>query len=242
MKRNYLVVVALMLVAAAVPGYALSGRVSSEVADNTAYVHHDSAWFNCCADMSFEIKPNPDTAGIIDIYERDLGTHPCYCMCYFDFTHILEGLEPGDYLARVWEASYDEEYTLAGVTSFVIKARLCPYTITTLMSECYDAEGAEEPPASPHTGLELTNASANPTQQSAQIRYFLPADARVALEIYDVTGTRVRELNVGSQEQGEHLLVWDIRNDAGQSVPRGIYFVRLKAAGEARSLKLIVLR
>jgi hypothetical protein len=155
--------------------------------------------------MSFEIKPNPDTAGIIDIYERDLGTHPCYCMCYFDFTHILEGLEPGDYLARVWEASYDEEYTLAGVTSFVIKARLTPYTITTLMSECYDAEGAEEPPASPHTGLELTNVSANPARQSAQIRYFLPADARVALEIYDVTGTRVRTLNVGGQERGEHL-------------------------------------
>jgi len=241
MKRYRVLFGALAIGAFVVTAYA-SGKVSSEVKNNTAYVHHDSAWFNCCQDMSFEIKPNPDTAGIIDIYERDLGTHPCYCMCYFDFTHILEGLEPGDYLARVWEASYDEEYTLAGVTSFVIKARLTSYTITTLMSECYDAEGAEEPPASPHTGLELTNASANPTQQSAQIRYFLPADARVALEIYDVIGTRIRTLNVGSQEQGEHLLVWDIRNEAGEVVPRGIYFVRLKAAGEARSLRLIVLR
>ncbi|MCK4333183.1 T9SS type A sorting domain-containing protein [candidate division WOR-3 bacterium] len=241
MKRYRVLFGALAIGAFVVTGLA-SGKVSSEVKNNTAYVHHDSAWFNCCQDMSFEIKPNPDTAGIIDICERDLGTHPCYCMCYFDFTHILEGLEPGDYLARVWEASYDEEYTLAGVTSFVIKARLTPYTITTLMSECYGAEGAEEPPASPHTGLELTNASANPTRQSAQIRYFLPADARVALEIYDVIGTRIRTLNVGSQEQGEHLLVWDIRNEAGQSVPRGIYFVRLKAAGEARSLRLIVLR
>ncbi len=241
MKKGMVFLAVVVCLVGAIPAYA-SGRVSSEVKNNTAYVHHDSAWFNCCQDMSFEIKPNPDTAGIIDICERDLGTHPCYCMCYFDFTHILEGLEPGDYLARVWEASYDEEYTLAGVTSFVIKARLTPYTITTLMSECYDAEGAEEPPASPHTGLELTNASANPTRQSAQIRYFLPADARVALEIYDVIGTRIRTLNVGSQEQGEHLLVWDIRNEAGQSVPRGIYFVRLKAAGEARSLRLIVLR
>lgn len=242
MKRNYLVVVALMLVAAAVPSYALSGRVWSEVADNTAIVHHDSAWFNCCADMSFEIKPNPDTVGIIDIYERDLGTHPCYCMCHFDFTHILEGLEPGDYLARVWEASYDEEYTLAGTTSFTIKAQLGSFSTTTLMSDCYDAEGAEEPPSSPHTGLELTNVSSSPTQQSAQIRYFLPTQTEVLIQIYDVTGTRVRKLNIGSQEQGEHLVIWDTREESGQPIPRGIYFVRLQAAGQARSLSLIVLR
>lgn len=241
MKRSYMLFVAVVLLAAVVPAYA-SGRVWSEVKDNVAYVHHDGAWFNCCADMSFEIKPHPDSAGIIDIYERDLGTHPCYCMCYFDFTHMLYGLAPGTYLARVWEASCDDPYTLAGFTSFTILSKEGAYNTTTHKSDCYDAEGAEEPPGSEDRRLDLENTSSAPVEKSAPIRYYLPADAEVRLEIYDVTGTRVRTLDIGSQESGEHFVVWDIRNDSGESVPRGIYFVRLDASGQSRSLKLIVLR
>jgi hypothetical protein len=231
-----------VLLSVVVGGYALSGKVWSEVKDNVAYVHHDRAWFNCCADMSFEIKPHPDTAGIIDIYERDLGTHPCYCMCYFDFTHTLHGLAPGTYLARVWEASYEDPYALAGTTNFVIEGQEGAYNTTTHKSDCYDAEGAEEPPGSEDRRIELENASSAPVEKQAPIRYYLPEDAEVRLEIYDVTGTRVRTLDIGSQKAGEHFVVWDIRNHSGVAVPRGIYFVRLDASGQARSLKLIVLR
>jgi hypothetical protein len=241
MKRAFVLVTALLIIAGAVPVYA-SGKVWSEVEGNTAMVHHDSAWFNCCADMSFEIKPHEDTSSIIDFYERDLGTNPCYCMCHFDFTHTLYGLAPGTYLARVWEASYEDPYTLAGSTSFTILAKEGAYNTTTYKSDCYETEGAEEPPSSENRHVKLENASSAPIETSAPIRYYLPADAEVRLEIYDVTGTKVRTLEVGNQEAGEHFVDWDIRDHSGVAVPRGIYFVRLEASGQTHSLKLIVLR
>jgi len=235
MKRNYLVVVALMLVAAAVPAYALSGRVWSEVADNVAYVHHDDAWFNCCPEMVFEIRQDGYT---IDIFEQD--TFPqCDCMCYFDFAHTFKGLAPGTYVSSVWESTYPGgDYFLAGRTTFTILALIGPTDVSTQMSDCHMEPGVTEE-SSPARGLELENVSSSPAQKSVGIRYHLPAQADVTLEIYDVIGTRVRELSVGSQEQGEHLVIWDTREESGQPIPRGIYFVRLKAAGESRSLKLI---
>ena len=237
MKRGCLILAALVLVAAAIPAYA-SGMVWSEVKNNVAYVHHDDAWFNCCPHMVFEIKQDAYT---IDIYEQD--TLPeCRCMCYYNFTHTFKGLAPGTYLAQVWESDYPgEEYKLAGTTSFTIPAQVGSFSMTTAMSDCHMEPGVTEE-SDDNRGLELENVSSSPAQKSVGIRYHLPAQADVTLEIYDVIGTRVRELSVGSQEQGEHLVIWDIRDQSGQPVPRGIYFVRLKAAGESRSLKLIVLR
>jgi len=236
MKRYRVLSGVLAILACVVMGYA-SGRVSSEVKNNVAYVYHDDAWWNCCPDTVFEIKQDGYT---IDIYENDLGTHPCNCMCYFDFTHTLEGLEPGTYLARVWEG-WKGDYDLAGTTSFTILGKVGSFQTATLMSECQEDPGVGEE-SSPARGLELENVSSSPARKSVGIRYHLPVQTEVALDIYDVIGTRVRELNVGAQEAGDHLVVWDIRSDAGQPVPRGIYFVRLKASGESRSLKLIVLR
>jgi hypothetical protein len=230
--------VAVVLLAAVEPAYA-SGRVWSEVSDNVAYVHHDSAYFNCCPEMVFEIERHSDT-NLIDIFEED--TLPqCDCMCDFDFVHKIAGLEPGTYLARVWENNHSDThgFRLAGKTIFVIPAKVEPYSTRSLRSECGGWSGTEENPLSTE-GLELSsNALTRPT---IEIFYNLPQDALVILAIYDVIGTKVRTLELGYQGQGKHALTWDARDDSGDPLPGGIYFVRLKAAGESRSLSLIVLR
>jgi len=239
MKRGCLILVAFLLVAAAIPAYA-SGKVWSEVKGDTAIVHHDDAWWNCCPDTVFEIKHHPDTTGIIDIYEYDLDTHPCDCMCYFDFAHTLCGLTPGTYLARVWEVFGDGAPQLAGTTTFTILAYVGSTEYRTHMSECHEAVG--EKPASEGNELKLEAPSLSPGETSVNIRYWLPSATDVVLTIYDVTGTRIRTLDLGNQEEGDHLVVWDVRDQSGQAVPRGIYLVRLQVANQARSLKLIVLR
>ena len=240
MKRAFVLVTALIIIAGVTPAYA-SGRVWSEVKNNVAYVHHDDAWWNCCPDTVFEIVPHPDSSWIIDIYEHDLGTHPCNCVCYFNFVHTLRGLAPGTYLARVWEVYGDSDPELAGTTTFSILAEIGFFTTGTDMSDCHtEPEGvgqSDEP-----RGLELENVSSSPAQKSVGIRYHLPVASDVNLEIYDVTGTRVRILEVGQQGAGDHIAVWDICDNDGHPLPRGIYFVRLQAAGQARSLPLIVLR
>ena len=61
------------------------------------------------------------------------------------------------------------------------------------------------------------------------------------VEFFDVAGRRVRSL---SREDvlGEQSFVFDGRDDDGRALPNGIYFCRVKAAGETHTLKVGVLR
>ncbi|HMB69392.1 MAG TPA: FlgD immunoglobulin-like domain containing protein, partial [bacterium] len=82
----------------------------------------------------------------------------------------------------------------------------------------------------------------NPVRGTAEIRFDLPAAASVSLEIYDVTGRRVRVVERGSRAAGRHAAVWDARDDSGTRVAAGIYFYRLNAGEQQDIRKIVVLR
>lgn len=232
MQRRSFLGAVLMLAATAACAFA-SGTVWSEVKGDTAYVHHDDAFFNCCPDSVFEIERHADT---VDIYEIDNGSHPCHCTCYFDFTHRIGGLEPGTYLARVWEKQPGEDAELAGTTSFTILAQVGSFAALHHISECHDAVNEE-----PRNELELESVPLA-IQSSVVIRYSLPGESEVVIGIYDVSGSLVRILTPGVEAEGEHTLVWNTEDASGRRVPRGVYFLRLAAAGEVKSLPLVILR
>lgn len=232
-KRCLILAVAFVAVVAS-PLFA-SGSVWSEVKDNTAIIHHDDAWWNCCPDTLFEIIPHVDSSGIIDIYEHDLGTHPCDCMCYFDFAHALCGLTPGTYIARVWEVYAQGEPELAGTTSFTIQERVGS-GYTTLMSECHEAVGEK----SEGTGLEPFLEKNVTAQEPAEIKLHLSSPAKVKMSIYNVAGVRVRTLNLGFLPSGASNVTWDLTDDKGGKVSPGIYFIRLTVDDETSTLPLIV--
>jgi len=60
------------------------------------------------------------------------------------------------------------------------------------------------------------------------------------LSVYDVRGRLVRVLHRGRSDPGEHVFLWDRRHDNGDSVGRGIYFVRLHAATTGDTRKIAV--
>lgn len=73
----------------------------------------------------------------------------------------------------------------------------------------------------------LYPAAPNPFNSNVQIRFGLPEDTTLDLAIYNVLGQRVRELSSGAHwEAGIHRVAWDGRNDAGQGVGSGVYFVQ----------------
>jgi hypothetical protein len=77
----------------------------------------------------------------------------------------------------------------------------------------------------------LQPAWPNPARNAATLRYVLPRTTRIALEVIDLSGRRVRTLAGGMQAAGVHDARWDGRDDAGRSVGAGVYFVRLSAEG-----------
>jgi hypothetical protein len=77
---------------------------------------------------------------------------------------------------------------------------------------------------------------------STTIHFGVPARARTVISIYNVTGRLVRTLVETEIEPGAHELSWDQRDDSGQRVPRGVYFVRMSSADGSLTQKVLVTR
>jgi hypothetical protein len=74
------------------------------------------------------------------------------------------------------------------------------------------------------------------------IEYQLPEAGRVSLKIYDLVGREVRTLVNEEKPAGYHRVRWDGKNEYGQVLPAGIYFVRMNAAEFTITRKITLLR
>jgi flagellar hook assembly protein FlgD len=74
------------------------------------------------------------------------------------------------------------------------------------------------------------------------IRYSLSLDAGVRLRVVSPTGREIRTLVDGVESRGDHLTIWDGRDNNGQRVAAGVYLLRLEIEGQAANQKLIVVR
>lgn len=87
---------------------------------------------------------------------------------------------------------------------------------------------ADRGPAFPQK-LTLSQNYPNPFNPTTTIRYALPKDAFVTLKVYNLLGQEVTSLRDEMQNVGFHDVVWNGRNNAGQTVASGVYFYRLEA-------------
>jgi hypothetical protein len=88
--------------------------------------------------------------------------------------------------------------------------------------------------------FELTPAYPNPFNSEVVIRFALPQDVTASVEIYNVSGQKVRTLARGFLAGGSHRFTWDGLDDAHHRVATGMYLVRLNA-GAYRSVQKITL-
>jgi YVTN family beta-propeller protein len=82
----------------------------------------------------------------------------------------------------------------------------------------------------------------NPFNPTTTIKYALAADGPVSLTIYDVRGSRVRELVNERQRADVYRVVWDGSNDNGERVASGMYFYRLVAGPFTQTKKMMLLK
>jgi hypothetical protein len=77
----------------------------------------------------------------------------------------------------------------------------------------------------------------NPFNAGTEIRYRLPAETQVRLEVFNVAGQLVEHLADGRQADGEHLVKW-----CPADLPSGIYFIHLQAGGQTAVAKAALVR
>ena len=88
----------------------------------------------------------------------------------------------------------------------------------------------------------VVNTYPNPFSAATSIEITSNRDAPVSVGIFDVSGRRVRSLNVGRVDALTRTISFDGRDEHGTLLPSGLYFCRIQSAGETVTRKLVIQR
>jgi hypothetical protein len=94
----------------------------------------------------------------------------------------------------------------------------------------------------PRTALELTQNQPNPFNPSTRITFALPEAGFADVSVFDVSGKRVATLLSGLRRAGRATVEWNGLDDRGNAVGSGIYFCRLTAGGQTRTIKMVLMK
>ena len=98
--------------------------------------------------------------------------------------------------------------------------------------------GAPILPQAVRTPGSLESVFPNPFDDATSFRFTLDAPAKdVRIDVFDVSGRRVRQLFDRRLPRGTHIVGWDGRDDGQQRVVAGTYFARLFVEGARRGEK-----
>ena len=246
---------------AAMPGYEVLGYANGWLSDDAircrAMEIHDRYMLvvdtNPLQDMEINATEYRVTAFIDDRSEAGLVADSL--LVYWrleglpDFTPIVmqTTADPDSYYADIpgQADSVNVEYYASAVDSSgrhstrPIVAPGAWYTFNTGRTSSSVADGKE--PSAP-TGFRLAQNSPNPFRPNTEIRYNLPVDCHVSLQVYDVAGKHVVTLVDEYQPAGTKLVRWDGRDGGGSRTPSGIYFYRLESGSYIDIKKMAIVR
>ena len=90
--------------------------------------------------------------------------------------------------------------------------------------------------------LTLRGNYPNPFNAGTSIEFDLYSWGRVDLSIYNITGQKVRSLDLGKMESGRHSVPWSGVDDRGKRVSSGPYFYRIKNEGRMENGRMMMVK
>ncbi|MFC1607930.1 two-component regulator propeller domain-containing protein [Candidatus Latescibacterota bacterium] len=82
----------------------------------------------------------------------------------------------------------------------------------------------------------------NPFNPETTVDFVIPESGNTTVDIYNVTGQKIRSLMSENLPAGKHTVVWDGQNDTGASMSSGVYFVRLESESGVLSHRIMLVR
>jgi len=83
----------------------------------------------------------------------------------------------------------------------------------------------------------LQRAYPNPFNGQLRIDFALNVSGKASLMVYDLSGREVAEIADGNFAAGEHSRVWQ-----ADGLPSGLYILKLRSAGETRTMKTMLIK
>jgi hypothetical protein len=110
-------------------------EVALETSPGTLSMYHHEAMFNCCAWLDVQVEAVPGSVEFTEWEQFEIG--PCYCLCCFDASATVGGLEAGEYVTRVWKALNNGDgtwnFVLAAEDTLVIEGESPPSLVTSYL-------------------------------------------------------------------------------------------------------------
>lgn len=132
---------------------------------------------------------------------------------------------------RVFDAS-----TGGQLTTVPLPASLPPHDLLVVGNAVASVEPADS------AGRLALTAWPNPTRHGCELALAMPRSGRVSALVHDVGGRVVRVLADEVFLAGDASLAWGGRDEFGNEVASGVYFVRVEALGERATRKILLLR
>jgi hypothetical protein len=82
----------------------------------------------------------------------------------------------------------------------------------------------------------------NPFNSQTNIEYQVPNQSYIKLEIYDILGQKIRTLINEEKNPGNFSINWNGKNDFGNSVNSGIYFIKFSSDSFSDTKKMTLLK
>ncbi len=86
------------------------------------------------------------------------------------------------------------------------------------------------------------NSYPNPFNPSTTISFNLPRATDVRIDLYNIKGQWVKQLQNGNLSAGQHEVIWNGDDTQGRSMSSGIYLVKLQADGKAITKKINLIK
>jgi hypothetical protein len=186
----------------------------------------------------------------------DWSAWPCVEEHFAYYEVLFDTLAFSDQAAFAWDRSDDPALAQAQTAQTTV---LLPVSASGYMFRirAWDAFGNAGPVSSPcyfgtGTGVRPDDITPelrgsldnipNPFNPLTTIRFTLPREATVRLDIFDLEGRRVRGLFCGTTKAGPQTVLWDGRTENGAAAPSGVYFCRLAGDGVPLMRKITLVR
>jgi len=115
------------------------------------------------------------------------------------------------------------------------------FSADAMLNEASQSIGAVEIAAVP-TEFALAQNYPNPFNPSTTIKYQIANEGNVSLDVWNLQGQKIRTLIAKEQKAGYYSVVWDGRNEAGQTVSSGLYLYRVQAGSFVATHKMLMIK
>lgn len=168
---------------------------------------------------------DPDAAVLVYSYPGDDSTQEIWSESYVGV--FVTGMWTVKFVST--EPPWSGWDTYGQVCLDTISVKDCSLTVSDVVSTTRDPRFLSEP------------MQPNPFRGRSFVKFTLPGNAPVCLQIYDLAGRQVRSFVRDMLSAGTHRIAWDGRDSRGREVAGGLYLYRLVVAGKLQQTGKVML-